>query len=288
LVPGWTLKNAPLGRQAGTLAANFMTHSLNFKEDLQDKFVAFLDVMGFSNLVNKGNVDNLESYFEKIIDELDALRRDKANIKSFLISDSIILIAPSGLKGFTQLLWAIRRIQSVILWRKILLRGAVSYGQVYYNKEHNIIVGKGFIRAYLLEKEAVYPRVIIDPSIIKQVSTDKQAFLKQINGTLEYAFEDRHIYTKSDFSEINDDGIFIDYANKSICKDELKGNLDKAYELIIENLYSEQKLYTKYVWLRDYFLETLRKTEYELNRSDNKLTEHKKSIKKWIEKFERL
>jgi hypothetical protein len=262
--------------------------TLQLKENLSDSFVAFLDVMGFSNLVNRGNVDNLESYFEKITEVLDKLRQDKADIKSFLISDSIILIAPSGLKSLIQLLWAIRRIQSAILWRKILLRGAVSYGQVYYNKDRNIIVGKGFIKAYLLEQEAVFPRVIIDPAIIKQVSTDKTAFIKLVNKNLEYTFEDRLIYTRSQFSEINDDGIFIDYANKSILRDSLNGNLKKVYESIIENLYSEQKLYSKYVWLRDYFLEILRLTHSLLDGTSLQIPKHQKELQDWIAKFERL
>ena len=92
---------------------------INLKENLQDKFVAFLDVMGFSNLVNKGSIENLESYFEKITEVLDKLKTDKEDIQAFLISDSIILIAPNVLTGFKQLLYAIRRIQSAILWRKV-------------------------------------------------------------------------------------------------------------------------------------------------------------------------
>lgn len=188
--------------------------SLDLRGNIENKYVAFLDVMGFSNLVNRNNIENLESYFEKITEVLDKLKNDKEDIESFIISDSIILLAPGNTSGFIQLLWAIRRIQSAILWRKVLLRGAVSYGEVYYNSKRNIIVGKGYIRAYLLEQEAIYPRVIIDPSIIKQISTDKTSFLKRINKTLDYSFEDRLIYTSSDFSTIPDDGIFIDYANK--------------------------------------------------------------------------
>lgn len=124
---------------------------LNLKENIGEKYVAFLDVMGFSNLVNNrgNNYDQLESYFTKITEILEKLRDDKAEIQSLLISDSIILIAPKDEQGFIQLLWAIRRIQSILLWKKILLRGAVSYGEIYYNDEKNIIVGKGFIRAYL-------------------------------------------------------------------------------------------------------------------------------------------
>lgn len=84
------------------------TSELNLRENLEDHFVAFLDVMGFSNLVNKGNVDSLESYFEKITDVLDNLKETKSKITAFLISDSIILIAPKGLSGFKQILYAVR------------------------------------------------------------------------------------------------------------------------------------------------------------------------------------
>jgi Asp-tRNA(Asn)/Glu-tRNA(Gln) amidotransferase C subunit len=261
---------------------------LNLKENLEEKFVAFLDVMGFSNLVNKGNTSDLDSYFTKITEILEKLREDKADIQSLLISDSIILVAPKGERGFIQLLWAIRRIQSIILWKKILLRGAVSYGEVYYNDQNNIIVGKGFIRAYLLEQEAVFPRVIIDPSIIKLISTDKTEFLKKVNKTLNYNFEERLIYTKGAFSEISDDGVFIDYANKIIMKNSIEGNLKYVYETIVKNLYSEQKLYSKYVWLKNYFLEILRLTETSLTDTTNGTLKHKKALKDWIEKFERL
>lgn len=261
---------------------------LNLKDNLQDKFVAFLDVMGFSNLVNRGSVNNLESYFEKITEVLDKLREDKEDIKSSIISDSIILIAPDNLKGFIQLLWAIRRIQNAILWRKILLRGAVSYGQVYYNQDRNIIVGKGYIKAYLLEQEANFPRVIIDPSIIRKISNDKTAFLKQINKSIEYTFENRLVYTKSEYSQIKDDCIFVDYANTAILKESLNGNLERVYEVILENLYSEQKLYSKYVWLRDYFLETLKLTNSQLTGEVKSVLKHRKELQDWIEKFERL
>src|SRR5262245_5054866 len=100
---------------------------LNIENNLEDKFVAFIDVLGFSNLVNTNDISNLESYFETITEVLDRIRIEKEVIESFLISDSIILIAPKGLNGLRQLLIAIRRIQSTLLLRKILLRGAVSY-----------------------------------------------------------------------------------------------------------------------------------------------------------------
>jgi len=263
--------------------------NLNLKENLTNQYVAYLDVMGFSNLVNKGNVTRLESYFNKIIEILDNLKIQKSNIQSFLISDSIILITPDSKQDFLNLIIAIRRIQSALLWKKILLRGAVSYGEVFYNQKNNIIVGKGFIKAYLLESEANFPRVIIDPAIIKNFGKDKNDFLNEFNSLpFYYNYEKRLIYSKSEFSKISDDAIFIDYANKTIKQSELNGNIKKIYETILDNLYIDQKLYSKYVWLRDYYLEILKKTEFYVSQDKNGSEKFKTSLSVWIQTFEGL
>ena len=272
---------------------------LNLEKNLQDKFVAFIDVMGFSSLVNKDNVADLESYFLKVTEVLDKIRVDKGEIESFLISDAIILIAPSGLKGLKDIILATRRIQSALLWRKILLRGAISYGQVFYDRKDGIIVGKGFIKAYLLEQEAVYPRVILDPSIVKIIADDKAGFIRTIQKGVGNEYDDRLIYEKSKFSLINDDCIFIDYANKSILQLSVNNNIKKVYETISKNLYGDQKLYSKYVWLRDYFIEWLLVTnsfieqQYEERLLNDKLrlaslNKQSKTITSWLEKFRRL
>lgn len=270
-------------------------NALNLKENLTDKFVAFIDVMGFSNLVNRDSVADLESYFLKVTEVLNKIRADKGEIQSLLISDAIILIAPPGLKGLRDIIVATRRIQSELLWRKILLRGAISYGQIFYDKKENIIVGKGFIKAYLLEQEAICPRVIIDPSIIKIVAEDKEGFFKSLHKNTDDDYDDRLVYRKSSFSLINDDCIFVDYANKTIFKYSMNGNIKRIYETINKNLYGDQKLYSKYVWLRDYFLERL-KLNYSFLESEwidnvnqtNSIKKQGKDLAQWIEKFERL
>lgn len=276
-----------------------MQDNTEIKLDLKERYVAYVDVMGFKDLVNSDKVENLEMYFSKIMEVLEKINKDKEKIDSFLISDSIILIADETVEGLKQLLTAIKRIQFGLLWKKILIRGAVSFGQVYYDKEKNIIVGKGFIRAYLLEQDAVYPRVIIDPYIIGKIGKDKTGFLIKINGTNEYDFEKRFIYQKSKFSQIKDDGIFVDYANWSIRQSTISG-LQSVYEKIVENLYAEQKLYSKYIWLRDYFIECLKLTksvillkydndeEYDASYYENYDKDYIEELEEWIEKFERL
>ena len=54
-----------------------------------------------------------------------------------------------------------------ILEHKILLRGGISIGNLYYNDD--FIIGKALSEAYMLEaKNAVYSRILIDKKIIKE------------------------------------------------------------------------------------------------------------------------
>jgi uncharacterized LabA/DUF88 family protein len=261
---------------------------IDLKNNLQEKYVAFLDVMGFRNLVSSGRVDNLESYFDRILSVLADIKRDKASIESLMISDSIILISPDTKRGFIQLVTAIRRIQSTLLFKKILMRGAVSFGEVYYDQEKNIIVGKGYIRAFSLEREAHFPRVIIDPLIVKKLATDRADFLTQVNQSDEYNFEERSLYVHKKHTRLADDAIFIDYANRAVKKETINGNLKRVYEMITENLYTEQSLYSKYIWLRDYFYECLKLTQISIAEDESVSRRHKRNIEEWKDKFDRL
>ncbi len=260
---------------------------LNLKQNLQNKYVAFLDVMGFSNLVYSSRVDILESYFDRIIEVLEELKIEKANIQSFQISDSIILICPDSPKDFKNLILAIRRIQNSLLYKKILLRGAISYGKVYYNSIKNIIVGVGYIRAYKLEQEAKFPRVIIDPIIVKHIANDRQSFIDTINAKDDINIDSRYIYERGKYSTILDDAIFIDYATRVLKSNKIYANFHKLYDTIVENFYGDQSLYIKYVWLKDYFLEHLqiRLDSIPLNKHD---TNYANDIQNWIDKFKRL
>ena len=266
-----------------------LSATLELKHNLKDKYVAFLDVMGFSNLVNSGRIEPLESYFEKINEVLGKLKRDKANIQCFMISDSIILIAPDDLSELRQLFSAIRRIHINLLWRKILVRGAVSFGQIYYNPDKNIIVGKAFIKAYNLEKDmAIFPRVIVDPIIVKRLGQDRTAFPEQFKSGSVYEFENRVIYNQSSFSRISEDAIFIDYACKVIKKADINGCLKHTYAMIVDNLYGDQRHYTKYIWLKNYFIECMQLTLSMLEKDPTADKKHMSKIAEWQDKFVRL
>jgi len=255
-----------------------------FPDPFPKKFVAFIDVLGFSELVYKNQNRELETYFKLVTGIVDGMKTATNSIQCITISDSIILVSPTGLEGFKKIVRAVRTIQRKLLFKNILIRGAISLGEVLFDDEKNIVVGKGYIRAYLLEKEAIYPRVIIDPAIMKEMQTDRIGLVKLINGSLNFSHHSNFIFNHSDSISIPNDSIFLDYAYTIRAEDgKISKIISKVYANIKKNLYSEQKLYAKYNWLRNYYLECIKRS---IPIVEERVT--KKVLQAWLTKFERL
>lgn len=161
------------------------TEKFKFPEPFPKQHVAFIDVLGFSELVHRKQNSQLEDYFQTITDILRELKMDDNQIQSINISDSIILITPKGMTGFKRIVKTVRKIQRKLLFKNILMRGAISFGEVYFDEDLNIIVGKGYIRAYQLENEAIFPRVIIEPALMTVMDKDRVSLLEMMNGGLD-------------------------------------------------------------------------------------------------------
>lgn len=218
----------------------------------EKKFVAFIDVLGFSELVNNTKIDEINLYLRNAY--FEAISIDK-QLKVFMISDSIIIVSNNTFEEFKKLLQAIQKIQNVLLKNKILIRGGISCGEVHVDHPNNIIIGKGFIAAFDLEKEAKYPRVIIDPLIIKKFSDNKKDFLSKINSNSQEIIKHQNMLINDTFDRIVEDSIFVSYANSYLSKDLsiLNEQVNKIIELFNEKMYGKQKHYSTYIWLRNHF-----------------------------------
>ncbi len=218
------------------------------------KYVAYIDVLGFAELVNNKNYSELITYFKTIKKVLKVINKTKLNIQSLLFSDCIILSAPSNEIDFQFLLQAIQTIQAELIIKGIIFRGAVSYGELYFDYKNNILVGKGLIKAWQLEKEAIYGRVIIDPAIIPLVSSDRKEFITrystrtQKNDTGRIFFPDENPFLKLP----GDNTLFIDYLLKIYFMPNVENNVLKILDFLKSNIY-HYKTQEKYLWLRKYF-----------------------------------
>ena len=200
--------------------------------------VAFIDVLGFTNLIYSQRNESIENYYNYIITDFQA--NLKSNFKYTLISDSIVIYSNYSEENFFNLCKALSSIQAKLLFLRVIVRGGISFGNLYTNKKNNIIVGEGLVKAYKLESLAFYPRIIIDREFIRDFSAGTSDFLKKSNVSLSY-----------EQSEINEGYIWIDYIKFLVSSSTILYKGERylfLYDFLKENYYSNL-YFQKYKWI---------------------------------------
>jgi hypothetical protein len=137
-----------------------------------ERYVAFIDILGFSEHVRKSA--NAPSEAKKILAIMDnqlrrwsepAFRRTHEQLgqdfhhQSF--SDCIVLSEAATPKGLHYLLFLATQTALDVLANGFLLRGGIAKGLLHHSK--NAVFGPAFLAAYALEQNvAKYPRIVLD------------------------------------------------------------------------------------------------------------------------------
>ncbi len=249
---------------------------LTARKDIQyrDSYVAFLDVLGFKNLVFSQNQEDkakLEHYFGIVNEAIKYLKEipAKSEIGSIIISDSIILsVNKSGnndqdINILRHLCVAVGLIQMHLALKNIWLRGAISSGKAYFDSLNNQIVGPAYINAFLLEENlAINPRVLLDNRIIEELKfSSSSEFIDEVNraekGGLNFSNWGSSVLFKWSFPDgkpvttlQNDVPLFIDYLAPIAEKNGQE--LVQLIENIENSIYKETRTYNKYRWIVNY------------------------------------
>lgn len=144
-----------------------------------DGYVAFIDILGFSNYVldenNALKVSNLFSFVEKFCRFFNESPKHGVNVSFF--SDSIILSA----EKYNSLPVPIYIAESYLTKELgLLFRGGITKGKYYHSR--GVTFGPGVISAYQLEKQAVYSRILIDDAVMKDAPKEIISFFCDTDG----------------------------------------------------------------------------------------------------------
>ena len=229
----------------------------------EDRILAFVDVLGFSNAIKKTiQDDGTENYNET--QKIDNILNDvhwQLNYKDLLVSnelpigskvtsqfsDSIII---SYLKteeiGIYRILLDIYLLCVTALQNNFLLRGAIVCGKLYHKK--NRIFGPALVKAVKMEENiAKCPRIILE----KNITTDSAAQELLLCDT--------------------DGFFFINYFNK------LKTGVDDGFEQMLNHFYlirdvikdmktkNDCNVKSKYIWIKKKFNNILKKLNINYN-----------------------
>src|SRR5258705_10405392 len=130
--------------------------------------VAFLDILGFKELVTKGKLSVVLGAMEiikKRIKLIDSFR--DSPLKSSQFSDSLIISAPDNDDGVIHLVHFTSLLASQLCLSGIWTRGALTMGQMHHRGD--VAFGPALIDAVEMERElAIYPRILTTCSLAER------------------------------------------------------------------------------------------------------------------------
>lgn len=257
---------------------------LNWKEHMTEPhqykncIVAFLDILGFKELVNTAECDEIINIFDSILTPQEgdiALHRatdDEAgadvnynnalqNADIYVMSDSIVVAAEDIPEGLAVVVDICDVIQEQLFDQDspVFVRGAISHGDFYCgglrglggssvpeesssnlrDSGGSIAFGKGLVEAYLAQENyAIYPRIILTEDI-----TDGRIYSLDYN---KWAVDRKDGYYYIDTYERYFGNLETD-ENNEITNEKYKRLKDYAHSYI--RTYSDPRVREKYLWV---------------------------------------
>ncbi len=235
-------------------------------EHYENRLVAFVDLLGFSDLVEK--VDEGMESFGRVADILGFMKQTEVDVRQrethfteimgslevTAISDSLIVSVkfdpkhPQEILGF---LYYLKSLQVRFVGEhKTLLRGYVCTGKMYHRD--TVLFGVPYMKAYKSEKKVNDPKIAIAPELVP--------FIEKAEAETKYTDE-------KELTRRDEDGwVFVNYLQDPNMPD---GNtFPYTYLLpeITEWLWGQLRtqpdgVLEKYIWLRDYIDSLIRENK---------------------------
>jgi len=180
------------------------------------RIVAFLDILGFSELVTRSVAE--PAVFATVINSLaipqaygfkwddaafssdvlqkidveirpvvaDMMQKSRERNRLTAFSDCVAISSPADADGASAVLQQIKGITGNLLMLGVLVRGGIAVGNLFH--ESGIIVGPALIEAYKLEQQvAHYPRVLVSPAVLDVLRNDNvrdnsREFIRDVDG----------------------------------------------------------------------------------------------------------
>jgi hypothetical protein len=231
----------------------------------QKAIVTFIDILGFGDLVKKSDYGSVKKVLDAVEKTTSPITFAEQNGKEDLpevvsFSDAIVRVRkfesdtnkrnPFGVLFYE--LVSLVHAQSELMDIDIIIRGSVTIGDIYISEGR--VFGPALVDAYGLEnKYADYPRIIIDPKLIREYKTN--TLLRTKGQSLRQELE-----IVGNLLRQGDDGIwFVDYARgieaELNAPERYFAFLKKHRDVILNQAKSQKVLnavLSKFIWMAYY------------------------------------
>jgi len=155
-------------------------------ENTTERYLCFIDIMGFKDRLSRHGHDNMLSeiegffdYIKEIIEEFllnikqdDDLNRvfGPTNIRYITFSDSILLVTGNkNIRDLTLLILVCAHVLEKSFQMKLPIKGALAKGIFTADFTKNIFLGQPLVDAYLLQEELQYYGIIANREVEKDI-----------------------------------------------------------------------------------------------------------------------
>ena len=214
----------------------------------KEKYIAFVDVMGFSNMVNnftfkefydpdfnltsKDTFHVVNEYYHKLL--LELYEEQKSELEITTISDCVIVSS----KTLEPLLIFLFFLQSNMIYNdganaKIVMRGYFTKGKFVHDQKKNLIVGEAYQRAVIGEKNTKFPRIEIDKIVAEEINVPHDILVAE---------------------DPNDSKYYVNYLIREkfidmCCRIPLSNFIEEK----IQEFKEKENIQANYIWLKDYY-----------------------------------
>lgn len=158
------------------------------QEITTDRFIVFLDIMGFKDRVARTDHDSLLSQLEKLNSEISKhINNNKEHgIKLSQFSDSILIYSSnSSTKSLESISKVTCNVMQTAIKAGFPLKGAIAKGKITCDTIKQLYFGQALIDAYLLEENVKYYGVLAHNSVEADIKKlDSQTLFHDIEAPL--------------------------------------------------------------------------------------------------------
>ena len=143
-----------------------------------NRFVAFLDIMGFKDMVSRkkhADIYNMLNSISKVSEEI-AKKQEFAskNVYITTFSDSIVIFSKDDTQwSLQQFVTAVTDMFANMIFKSIPVKGACAHGEISVNQKRAIFFGQPQIDAFLLQEDVNYYGIVCHNSYDKYLDDSK-------------------------------------------------------------------------------------------------------------------
>lgn len=141
-----------------------------------NRFVAFLDILGFKNMIEQGSSDDIYQMMQYIFDLITSIENEsELQLRCFITSDSIVIFTRSNSSlDFATISYSIQKLLFYSILglpfgdsnsKPIPLKGAIAYGNITVDAENHIYFGKPISDANSLQEDIQFMGLVAHESV---------------------------------------------------------------------------------------------------------------------------